>query len=152
MSQSVQDRIHEHVSHIKLGSRHPKWIVNKAEEEMPEKDNSTLQKAKTNLRGKINEGLEDGGHNNPEELEEQVQTGEGIKTNTTEIQSVIFDKNDWSPFSSSRWLKKHNLIPIKKKHTTDKFHRYRIVEPQTGIKYITKDIGDGIKIIIKIKK
>lgn len=64
------------------------------------------------------------------------------------IQAILFNKNKWTPSNALKWLKKHNHNPIKPVHITDNYLRYRLRQPHKDYSYITKDIGDGIKLII----
>ena len=45
------------------------------------------------------------------------------------IQAVLFDKNYWNTNQAREYLKKNGKQPIKRVHTTDKYHRYRLIEP-----------------------
>ena len=66
------------------------------------------------------------------------------------IQSILFDKRDFTKTAANRWMKKHNIHPIKKVDDSSKFFlRYRLIEPSKDYKYITKNILDNkIKLII----
>ena len=66
------------------------------------------------------------------------------------IQSVIFDKDYWSPKTAAIWLLQHSLHPIKEMHETEYYYRFRIRMPKKSDRYITKDLGNGIKIIISM--
>lgn len=65
------------------------------------------------------------------------------------IQAILFDINKWTPTRSRRWLMNHNHIPIKKAHKTERFYRYRLMEPNKNNRYITLNIGNGIEFIIE---
>ena len=45
------------------------------------------------------------------------------------IQAVLFDKSYWNTNQARNYLNKNGYIPIKRVHTTDKYHRYRLIEP-----------------------
>jgi hypothetical protein len=47
----------------------------------------------------------------------------------TNIQAVLFEYDYWTTSSANAWLRKHKLKPIKKVHTTKKYYRYRIQNP-----------------------
>lgn len=66
------------------------------------------------------------------------------------IQAVLFDIKHWKTPDARRWLKNHNYKPIKKVHKTDKYLRYRLIEPNDKDKYRTLNFGKNIKVIYKI--
>jgi len=72
----------------------------------------------------------------------------------SKIQAVIFNKLIWSNKEAQLWLNQHKLKPIKNVHITKNYRRYRIIEPNYKYKYnyITHDIGNGIKLILEVKK
>ena len=45
------------------------------------------------------------------------------------LQASLFDINDWSTDEARKFLKIHNITPIKKVHKTKTFLRYRILQP-----------------------
>ena len=51
------------------------------------------------------------------------------------LQASLFDINDWSTDEARKFLKIHNITPIKKEHKTKTFLRYRILQPNYN-KYI----------------
>jgi hypothetical protein len=67
------------------------------------------------------------------------------------IQSILFDRHIWSLDEAYDWLKKHNFkmsfygksVDIKPNH-----YRFRQSEPDPNHNYITKNLGDGIELII----
>ena len=63
------------------------------------------------------------------------------------IQSVIFDKNYWKIASARKWLKEHDMVPIKPVHITTNFYRFRIREPTFDI-YNTKKLPNHIELIL----
>lgn len=65
------------------------------------------------------------------------------------IQSVLFNRKKWDILKSVEWLQKNKLVHSKVDITTN-YLRYRQFTPKKGDKYITKNLGKGIKIIIKI--
>jgi len=69
----------------------------------------------------------------------------------SKIQSVLFDKQKFTPAKARAWLKKHKLIS-KKIDTTADYHRFRQFNPsyKNGIKYRTVSIAPGIKYIIML--
>jgi hypothetical protein len=78
----------------------------------------------------------------------------------SEIHSIVFipnRKNPWTTTKARKWLKKHNLTPLKRVHkiTSSKtgiIHlRYRIRDPKLYKRFITKKTKEGINIIIGFK-
>jgi len=69
------------------------------------------------------------------------------------IQSVIFNKNKWSPLNASNWLLNNNFKVVKIDETNN-FLRFRQLSPmvlrQKGYThYYNKKIGDGsIELVI----
>ena len=51
------------------------------------------------------------------------------------IQAICFGINDWSTDEARKFLKIHDITPIKKVHKTKSFLRYRILQPNYN-KYI----------------
>ena len=68
----------------------------------------------------------------------------------TVTQAVIFDKSIFDTSRARRWLKIHHFEPIKHVHETSRYLRYIIKEPNENYEYRTKQISDGIKIIVGI--
>jgi hypothetical protein len=66
------------------------------------------------------------------------------------LQSVIFDKRYWDSIEASSWLRSHKLKPIKRVHKTHNYLRYRINEPMEFNRFITRNLGHGIKFIFGI--
>ena len=75
----------------------------------------------------------------------------------SEIHSIVFYRPKWNLTTSKRWIKEHNLKPIKKVHITKSVdgkitqYRYRIKNPNLFKKFITKKTNDNINIIIGFK-
>lgn len=63
------------------------------------------------------------------------------------VQSILFDNDKWTKRKAVAWLKKHDYtgLDVDEKENT---LRYRQVEPDEKNKYITKDIGNGIQLVI----
>ena len=69
------------------------------------------------------------------------------------LQAVLFYKDYWNTTKARQHLNQEGLKPIKRVHTTDKYHRYRITEPNYNIyNYIIKRGKNHIDYIIGIKK
>lgn len=67
------------------------------------------------------------------------------------VHSVLFDNKKWLVSEARKWLKEHNLKPIKPVHKTVNFHRYRIVDPKEFSSFYTKKLPDGIELVIGVK-
>ena len=67
-------------------------------------------------------------------------------------QAIIFNKNLYTLNDAKKFIKKHDLKPIKEVHQTKNYYRFWLSEPDP-IKfwYVTKTIAKGIKIIIGYK-
>lgn len=71
----------------------------------------------------------------------------------TEIQSIIFNKQNYSIDSAKKFLKDHKLFPIKDVHITKNYYRFRLKNPDTSIyNYKIKQISSGVKLIFQYKK
>ncbi len=78
-----------------------------------------------------------------------------VKSSNYKVQSVIFDKSQWTVAQAKAWLKRHkfknNNVDMKPLHI-----RFRQVSPTTlknkGFKkYRTLELGQGIALIIAYK-
>jgi hypothetical protein len=45
------------------------------------------------------------------------------------IQAILFNKDYWTTTQARAYLKANGKKPIKTVHTTDNYHRYRLIEP-----------------------
>jgi hypothetical protein len=70
---------------------------------------------------------------------------------SSQIHSVLFDNKRWLTSEARRWLKDHNIKPIKPVHKTPNFHRYRIVDPNEFKSFSTKKMDNGIELVIGYK-
>jgi len=69
------------------------------------------------------------------------------------IQAVLFDKNYWDKESSKDYLKIYNFHPIKRVHITNKYYRYRLLQPDYDKNnYFIKRGVNHIDYIIEIEK
>jgi hypothetical protein len=64
------------------------------------------------------------------------------------IQAVLFNINNWSTATARKWLKEHNIKPIKRVHKQGMHYRYRIKKPDPNKNYAIKKLGNGIEIVI----
>jgi hypothetical protein len=66
------------------------------------------------------------------------------------IHSILFDKYYW-PNSKDRlyYIRHHfNLEPIKRVHTTERYYRYRIVDPKLFKKFRTIHLNNNITVVL----
>ena len=49
------------------------------------------------------------------------------------IQTALFGISDWSTNDARKWLKNHNITPIKNVHKTAHYLRYRIKTPKYNL-------------------
>ena len=45
------------------------------------------------------------------------------------IQAALFNKDYWNTNQARAYSKENGKKPIKRVHTTDNYHRYRLIEP-----------------------
>ena len=45
------------------------------------------------------------------------------------IQALMFDKNYYNKRQVQQFLKRNNITPLKAIHTTNKYHRVRLLQP-----------------------
>ena len=69
----------------------------------------------------------------------------------SETQAVTFASSQWTPAMARLWLSAHDYVPIKRVHRTAHRLRYRIRDPGMFSRYITKNIGGGIELVIGFK-
>lgn len=67
------------------------------------------------------------------------------------LQAVYFNEENWSPTDARVWLKKHNLVPIKRMRREGHNIRYRITDPKQYIDFITKKFPTGIYMVFGIE-
>ena len=69
------------------------------------------------------------------------------------LPAVLFYKDYWNTTKARQHLNNEGLKPIKRVHTTDKYHRYRIAEPDyIKFDYTIKRGKNHIDYIIGIPK
>lgn len=66
----------------------------------------------------------------------------------SEIQAVMFSKNDWNDEQAKRKLKSMGLHPIKPVHETANYLRYRIQDPGYYTRFAIKPTSKGMKLVI----
>lgn len=177
-SQQLDRLIGKHLKKLNL-SPHPKqWYKKTFEEYTGKKASGNPQK---DLRREIVKGEINAKHDNVEGMKRQIQTGEGLYTGNLgasdgisggglpkrksvrkhvkqpiEMQALLFNREmDWTKPKVNKWLKGHQEYPIKKLHSTKKYIRARMMEPdRERFRYRTENLskeGD-IKVIWAIPK
>ena len=69
------------------------------------------------------------------------------------IQAVLFDKNYWNTKDAREYLMMYDHHPIKKVHITDKYYRYRLLQPDyDNNNYFIKRGVNNIDYIIQVEK
>ena len=71
---------------------------------------------------------------------------------STKIQSIIFEKKEFTTTQAREWLKKHSYKPIKRVDITENYLRYRITPPKKNKIYRLIEFGDDIKAVLEIIK
>lgn len=69
----------------------------------------------------------------------------------SETQSVLFDNEKWNTIKAMRWLKNHNIKPLKRVHKTEDKLRYRVNDPSNYSRFRTKKLGGGIELVLGFK-
>jgi hypothetical protein len=67
------------------------------------------------------------------------------------IQSILFDKQYWTPQLAKEWLKLHNYkthFGKKKYHETENMLRFRQSQPKKGSRYRIIKLGDHIEAVM----
>ena len=66
------------------------------------------------------------------------------------IQAIYALLDDgWTANTLLRWIKKSDLMPIKRVHYIGNSIRYRIKEPNPNKKYYTKVLANGVHLVIE---
>jgi hypothetical protein len=118
--------------------------INKINLQAPERSEGE----KRTLRKEIAKGEIDGGHTNVQGIADQVMKGEGVsKEDKMKVQSVLFNKRAYTKGDAIKWLRDHNLNPIKPAHETSFNFRYRIRDPKQRKEYKTHKINKDITLV-----
>lgn len=62
------------------------------------------------------------------------------------VQSILFNKLYFTKRKAIEWLEDNEFVPLKI-HETDKFYRFRMLEPKKGSRYRVKKFNKGIEFI-----
>jgi hypothetical protein len=66
---------------------------------------------------------------------------------STYVQSVLFDREKWTPKKAVKWLDKHQHVHYKI-DATEHHLRFRQVTPDPSHSYFTLKLGHGVKYIM----
>lgn len=66
----------------------------------------------------------------------------------SQVQSVTFPRSTFTTKKAMKWLKDHDMKPIKRVDRTTTRLRYRILEPDQFERFATKSISDDIQFTI----
>ncbi len=69
-----------------------------------------------------------------------------------ELQSVVFQKDKWTIPAARKWLREHNIKPIKDVDETTNTYRFRTTDPKKYIDFRTKTTPDNVLLVIGIMK
>ncbi len=70
---------------------------------------------------------------------------------TNNVQSILFDRNNWTPENAKKWLKLHDYkthFGKKQYHLTKNFIRFRQQEPKKDHHYRIIKLGDNIDAVM----
>ena len=67
---------------------------------------------------------------------------------SSQVQSVTFPRELFTPHGAMRWLKRHEFKPIKKVDKTLSQLKYRIIDPSEFDHFSTRTLGDGVALVI----
>ncbi len=71
----------------------------------------------------------------------------------SKVQAVLFHKDKYDSKKARAWLKENNFKPVKRVDITDKYRRYRIIQPDyKKYAYRIKKSKKNIDFIIQVKK
>lgn len=68
-----------------------------------------------------------------------------------EIHSVLFNRDKVSTVDARKWLKNHNLVPIKPVHKTSDKLRYRIRDPALYKSFVSRIINPNVTLVFGLK-
>lgn len=67
------------------------------------------------------------------------------------IQAVLFDNTMWTSKEAKKYLREHNIVPIKPVHVTKHLLRYRIIPPENFNSFSSKKLDYGITLVFGYK-
>lgn len=69
------------------------------------------------------------------------------------LQAIIFKKNDYTKRQAEMYLRRHKYKPIKAVHETLNYYRYRLKQPdENNYNYRLMKFAPGIKAVIEYAK
>jgi hypothetical protein len=66
----------------------------------------------------------------------------------SKTQAIILSKEFFTEMEAEKWIMFHRYHPIKPVHETKQYYRFRLENPRDFSHFITKEIEDGVKLII----
>jgi hypothetical protein len=119
-------------------------IGNEQDRNFIKQDTSSLFKGDSFLRKFANTVTDIGSKVN------EITTGAGIYDDEGHVQSVVFDKDNWTVKKAIKWLMKHGYdgLDVDEKPNT---LRFRQIEPSDRYHYITKSLPNEVELVIAYK-
>jgi hypothetical protein len=74
-----------------------------------------------------------------------------MKKGHSTLHSVIFNKAEWTLKKANDWLNRYEIKPIKLVDKTLNYLRFRVRDPKEFKNFFTKDLGNGVKIVLGTK-
>lgn len=73
---------------------------------------------------------------------------------TTNIQPLLLDKDYYTGRQVIQFLHRNNITPTKPIHTTNKYYRCRLIEPQYGNRYYYRKgtLTEGLDCVYQMKQ
>ena len=67
---------------------------------------------------------------------------------SSHIQSIMFDKYQYTTTEARKWLKRNGYVPIKRVDETKNYYRYRLLKPFKTGRYRIIDFNRDIKAVV----
>lgn len=111
----------------------------------------------TDLGAIANKTLQGGAIQRPNPFENQnlVETirrlrGSGLSKNPSQVQSIVFQKTEWTISKAKKWLKSHNY-KVSKVDKTDNTLRFRQENPDNYSEFRVKNLPNGVMLVLGFK-
>jgi len=110
----------------------------------------------TNLGAIANKIFQGGAiHQNPFENQKLVETirrlrGEGLSKSPSQVQSIVFQKAEWTIKNAKKWLKEHNY-KVSKVDKTPSTLRFRQEDPKLYSEFRVKNLPNNIMLVLGFK-
>jgi hypothetical protein len=75
--------------------------------------------------------------------------GSGLKS-PSQVQSIVFDKSEWTIKKAKKWLKEHNY-KVSKVDKTETTLRFRQEDPNNYTEFRVKTLPGGIMLVLGFK-